>query len=283
MWVVDWVHDNTTDGWANALPTHTTGLAPADVHLVSVADLTHGCAATNVNAADFGRWHTQDCVLAFLTQQLDRRTSGTCKFCTSAWLQLHGVDDGTGWDVAQWQVVANLDVGGCAGFNDSTLLQALRSDDVALLAIEVVQQSNVCGAVWVVLDVSDLCRNAVLVVTTEVDHAVTTLVATADVAGGDTTVVVTTTSLGNWAQQRLFRGRTSDLFEHGNGALAATRSCRLVLTNSHSYSLPLDFPLRRSRRRCRWSRCPHGESRRRAWWTYGRRNRCGCACACPRG
>src|SRR5699024_9013759 len=169
VWVVDWVHDNTTDGWANALPTHTTGLAPADVHLVSVADLTHGCAATNVNAANFGRWHTQDCVLAFLTQQLDRRTSGTCKFCTSAWLQLHGVDDGTGWAVAQWQVVASLDVGGCAGFNDSTLLQALRSDDVALLAVEVVQQSNVCGAVWVVLDVSDLCRNAVLVVTTEVD------------------------------------------------------------------------------------------------------------------
>src|SRR5699024_5960691 len=45
-------------------------------------------------------------------------------------------------------------------------------------------------------------------------------------------VVVTATSLRNWAQQRLFRGRTSDLFEHGNGALAATRSCRLVLTNS---------------------------------------------------
>src|SRR5699024_11045624 len=129
----------------------------------------------------------------------------------------------SGWYVAQWQVVANLDVAGCAGFNDSTLLQALRRGGVALPAIEVVQQSNVCGAVWVVLDVSDLCRNAVLVVTTEVDPAVTTLVATGDVAGGDATVVVTTTSLGNWAQQRLFRGRTSDLFEHGNGALAATR------------------------------------------------------------
>src|SRR5699024_10189049 len=130
---------------------------------------------SNVNAADLGRWHTQNCVLAFLTQQLDGRTSGTCKFCTSAWLQFHSVDDGTGWDVTQWQVVANLDICVCASLDDRALLQALRSDDVALLAIEVVQQSNICGAVWVVLNVSNLCRNAVLVVTTEVNQTVTTL------------------------------------------------------------------------------------------------------------
>src|SRR5699024_11527805 len=101
-----------------------------------------GCAATNVNAADLGRWHTQNCVLAFLTQQLDGRTSGTCKFCTSAWLQFHSVDDGTGWDVTQWQVVANLDICVCASLDDRALLQALRSDAVALLAIEVVQQRD---------------------------------------------------------------------------------------------------------------------------------------------
>src|SRR5699024_1230622 len=183
----------------------------------------------------------------------------------------------------QWHVVTNLDVCISAGLNNSTLLQVLRSDHVALLAIEVVQQSNVCGAVRVVLDVSDLTRNAVLVVTTEVNQTVTTLVATADVAGGDTSADGKITGLGNCLQLRLFGGRTVDSLGHGNGPLAAHRISPLVLTYCHVYFLPLDFPLRRSRRRCRWSRCPHGESRRRAWWTYGRRNRCGCACACPRG
>jgi hypothetical protein len=44
------------------------------------------------------------------------------------------------------------------------LLQALRRQDVALLAIGEVQQRDPRGAVRVVLDVSDLRRHAVLVV-----------------------------------------------------------------------------------------------------------------------
>ena len=82
---------------------------------------------------------------------------------------------GTGRDVAQRQVVTNLDVGISAGLNDGTLLQVLRSDDVALLTVCIVQQCDVGGTVRVVLDVSDLCRNAVLVITTEVDDTVLAL------------------------------------------------------------------------------------------------------------
>jgi hypothetical protein len=48
-----------------------------------------------------------------------------------------------------------------------------------------VQQSDTSGTVWVVFDVSDLCRNAVFIVTTEINYAVLALVSTADVTGGD--------------------------------------------------------------------------------------------------
>ena len=146
------------------------------------------------------------------------------------------MDGRTGRDITQRQVVANLDICIRAGLYDGALLQAFRGDDVALLAINVVKQCNVCGAVRVVLDVSDLCRDAVLVVTTEVDQTVTALVATADVAGGNAAVVVTATSLAQRAQQGLLRSRTSDLVKLRNGGCAATRSCRLVLTNSHNSS-----------------------------------------------
>jgi hypothetical protein len=31
VWVINRVHGNTTNGWANALPAHTAGLTPVDV------------------------------------------------------------------------------------------------------------------------------------------------------------------------------------------------------------------------------------------------------------
>src|SRR5439155_1389482 len=68
--------------------------------------------------------------------------------------------------------------------------QPCRSDDVALLAVGVVQQRDARGAVGVVLDVRDLRRHAVLVVATEVDDAVGALVTAALVTDGDPAVDV---------------------------------------------------------------------------------------------
>ena len=118
---------------------------------------------------------------------------------STAWIS------GTGRDVAQRQVVAGLDVGVGAGLDHVALRQTLRRNDVALLAVEVVQQRDVGGAVRVVLDVRDLGVDAVLVVATEVDHAVGALVATALVPGGDAAVRVTTALAVQRTNQRLLR------------------------------------------------------------------------------
>ncbi len=94
-----------------------------------------------------------------------------------------------------------------AGLDDVALRKTLRRNDVALLAVEVVQQRDVGGAVRVVLDVRDLGVDAVLVVATEVDHAVRALVATALVPGGDSTVRVTPALAVQRTHQRLLRLR----------------------------------------------------------------------------
>src|SRR5690606_21500076 len=130
------------------------------------------------------------------TQQLDAHTGRTGQLGTAAGTQLHRVDGGTGGDVAQRQVVTRLDVGGGAGLDRGALRHALGGDDVALLAVAVVQQRDVRGPVGVVLDVRDLGRDAVLVQATEVDHAVGPLVTATAMPGGDATVGVTTTALG---------------------------------------------------------------------------------------
>ena len=125
----------------------------------------------------------------------------------AAGTQLHGVDHGARRDVAQRQVVARLDVGVRPLLDDVALRQSLRRDDVALLAVEVVQQRDVRGAVGVVLDVRDLGVDAVLVVATEVDDAVGALVATALVPGGDAAVRVAAALAVQRANQRLLRRR----------------------------------------------------------------------------
>src|ERR1700712_1718264 len=190
MRVVDGVHHDTTNGRALALPAHPAGLAPVDVGLLGVADLAHGRAAADVDVAHLAGGHPQLCTRTLLGDELGAVAGGAGDLGTATGPQLDAVDRRTDGDVAQRQVVARLDVGGRTGLDRGALAHAERRDDVALLAVCVVQQGDPGGAVRVVLDVRDLRRHAVLVVTTEVDHAVSALVPATLVTRGDAPLVV---------------------------------------------------------------------------------------------
>ena len=126
------------------------------------------------------------------------------------------MNHGTDGDVTQRQVVSGLDVGGGTTFDLVALSHLVRGNDVTLLAIGVVQQSNTRGAVGVVLNVSNGGGNAVLVRTTEVNNTVGTLVAATLVTRSDPTGVVASTLAMQGAHQRLLRLRPRDLSEVGN-------------------------------------------------------------------
>ena len=142
------------------------------LRLLGVADLADGGAAAHVDVADLAGRHAQLRVRAVLGDQLHAGAGRAGDLGAAARPQLDRVDDRTDRDVAQRQVVARLDVGARAGLDGVALLEQLGRDDVALLAVDVVQQRDARGAVRVVLDVRDLGRHAVLVVAPEVDHAV---------------------------------------------------------------------------------------------------------------
>ena len=197
-------------------------------------------------------------------------------------LQLDGVDHGADRDVAQRQVVAGLDVGARAGLDPVALLQLVRRDDVALLAVGVVQQRDAGGAVRVVLDVSDLGRHAVLVGATEVDDAVGTLVTATLVAGGD--------PAGLLRPPFLCSGRTSDF--SGVDRVTSTKSATLEPRRPGVVGLYLRIPMAlsvlsgRSRSGDRASEdvdaVAGGDGDDRALGVLrAGRSRCGCACACP--
>src|SRR5207342_857977 len=97
--------------------------------------------------------------------------------------QLDVVDHGADRDVAQGQGVAGPDVGTLAAHQPVADLHVPGGEDVALLAVLVVEQGDAAGAVGVVLDRRHLGAHAVLGAL-EVDQAVLALVLAAAVAGG---------------------------------------------------------------------------------------------------
>src|SRR5207244_1600451 len=137
--------------------------------------------------------------------QLDARPGRAAELGPAARTQLDGVDRGADGDARQRQVVARLDVGGLAGLDVGALDQAVRRDDVALLAVREVQQRDARRAVRVVLDVRDLGRHPVLVVALEVHQPVGLLVTATDVPGGDPAGVVAAAGLRAGDEQRLLR------------------------------------------------------------------------------
>src|SRR5690606_880983 len=163
------------------------------------SDLADGGAAADVDVAHLARGHAQLGAAALLGHQLHRGAGGAGDLGAAPGPELDAVHRGADRDVAQRQVVAGLDVGANARLDGGALGHALRRDDVALLAVGVVQPRDARGAVRVVLDVRDLGRDAVLVVATEVDDAVGTLVTATLVPGGDPALVVAAALLGQRA------------------------------------------------------------------------------------
>ena len=104
--------------------------------------------------------------------------------------------------------------------------------DVALLAVHIVQKRDARAAVRVVLDGRNLGGHAVLVAL-EVDDAVTALVAAALMARGDAAVVVAPRLVRLRSEQRLLRLVRRDLGEVRDRLEAPAGAGRLVLFDSH--------------------------------------------------
>src|SRR4051794_32784218 len=233
MWVVDRVHGHAADRRALALPSHAASLAPVDVGLLGVADLTDRGTASGIDVANLARRHPELRHAAVLGDQLDARAGRPGDLRSATRPELDRVDHGADGDVAQRQVVARLDVGRRTGLDPVALRQAGRTDDVALLAVGVVEQGDARRAVGVVLDVGDLGRHTVLVRPTEVDDAVGTLVTAALVTNRDATVDVATALAVQRSHERLLRLVARDLDEVGDARATTTGRRRLVLANTH--------------------------------------------------
>src|SRR5699024_299963 len=231
--VIHGVHRNAAYTRPFTTPPVPAGLAPLDVRVLGVSDLTHGRTVTDIHVPDLGGGHPQLGVAPFLGDQLNPCPGGTGDLGAAARPQLDRVDHRPDRDVPQRKIVARFDVRTRAVLDFVTLIEPLRRQDVALLAVGVVQQRDAGRAVRVVLDVRHLRGYAVLVVAAEVHDTVRALVPTTLVSGGHPATRVPTTLVVQRPDQRLLRMVPGDLREVGDARLPPACRYRFVVANCH--------------------------------------------------
>jgi len=197
--VVVGVHDRTANGGTPAHVALTASLTDVDVLVLDVTNLADGSHAVDTNDTNLAGGHTDLSIVTFLSHQLSEGASGTNQLSAVAGMQLDVVDDGTDGDVCQRQSVTGQDVSLGTGHDDVTSLQANGSQDVAQLAVLVLDQSDVSGTVGIVLQVHN--SSGAHLVALEVDDTILALVAAAAMTDGDAAIAVTARVLLQGFQQ----------------------------------------------------------------------------------
>src|SRR5258707_1816443 len=231
--VIDRVHRDPADAWPAALPAAPACLAELEVALLGIADFPDGRPAGRVHEPDLPGWHPQVRMPAFLGEQLDSGARRPRDLGPAAGAHLNRVHHGASRDRAQRQAVARLDVGAVPVLHNVALPHAGRSEDVALLAVGVVQQRDPGGPVRVVFNVRDLGGNAGLVRAPEVNLPVGALVPAALVPRGDLAVHVPAAVAVQRPDERLLRLVAGQLGEVRAARAAPARRGRLVPADAH--------------------------------------------------
>src|SRR4051812_49236140 len=230
--VIDRVHRLAAHRRANAEPALRAGLAVHAQVVLVVRHFADRGAAVDVHLAALARLQAQRRVDAFARGEGGRGAGAAHHLAALAGLELDVVHDRADRDMAQLHGVARLDRGIRARAHFVTGLHALGGEDVATLAVGILDQRDVAGAVRVVLDALDHALDAVLVAT-EVDDAVFLLLPAALVARGDATDIVAARMLLLLLGQRLERPALPQVRLVELDAEARARRSRLHLDDWH--------------------------------------------------
>ncbi|CAN4042321.1 Glutathione import ATP-binding protein GsiA, partial [Dysosmobacter welbionis] len=230
--VVIGVHDGAAHGGTPAHVTLAAGLADVDVLVLDVANLTDGGVAVGAHDADLAGRQTDLGVAALLGHQLSGGAGGAHQLGAVAGMQLDVMDHGTNGDVGDGQGVAGQNVRLGAGHDLVAGLQAQGRQDIALLAVLILDQSDVGAAVGIVLQAQH--GGGADLVPLEVNDTVLALVAAAAVADGDAAVAVAAGALlQGLSQAGLGLRLLVDAVEPGDRHLPSGGSRRLKSFDRH--------------------------------------------------
>ena len=194
--VIDRVH--------NAEPARAACRTRGFIHVIDIGNLTHDGEAIFRNVANFATRELDLAELAVFSDEFCTCTCGTSDLSALARFHFDVVDNGVQRNIAERKSVTNAEFGTFARIQHVTNLDFGRSDDVAALAVLVLDQSDTSRTVRIVFDrfngAGDACKLAL-----EVDDTIQFLVTTTATAGGDFTGVVTAGATLDAFGERLVR------------------------------------------------------------------------------
>ena len=182
--VIDRVHNDTTDGRANAEPARAACRTRGFIHVIDIGNLTHDGEAIFRNVANFATRELDLAEFAVFSDEFCTCTSGTSDLSALARFHFDVVDNGVQRNIAERNSVTDAEFGTFARIQHITNLDVSRSDDVAALAVQVLDQSDTSGTVRIVFDRFDSAGDA-SELTLEIDDTIQFLVTTTATAGGD--------------------------------------------------------------------------------------------------
>src|SRR4051812_40611007 len=150
--VVDGVHAHAADGGADAEPAGAPGLAADDVHVFDVADLSDSGVARGKDLADLTGGELHQGVVAFHVGHDGSLAGGAGDLATLVRRELDVVNLRAERDLVQRQRVADLGLRFLTGHHLGADGEIGGREDVALLAVPVLDERNARGAVRIVLD-----------------------------------------------------------------------------------------------------------------------------------
>mgnify|MGYP006925659252 CR=1 FL=1 len=185
-------------------PTVTSGFAELLALVLPVSDLTNAGPAIVVEFPDLTGRQTNEDMIAFLGHELSSDTGTADELGAFADLQLDIVYYRAKGNVHQRKTVAGLNIDIVTSHHGITDRNPFRRKNVALLPVGIAEQGDIGGAIGIVLDGDDLCVDAGFVAL-EVDEPIFAFMATADVTGGQSSVVIPATGFYQAADQAFLR------------------------------------------------------------------------------
>ena len=182
--VVDRIHGDSPHLGPATTPSGCTCFSERDILMVGVPNLAHGGTAQDKDLPNLARRHPDLSIAAFLGHKLGCTSSASNQLASSTRCQFQVVDRGSQRNVNQRKIVPGNDVCFGPGNDRVSWLHARSGENVPLLSVGIMETSYPGTAIWIVLDESNLRRDAILVAT-EVNDSISSLVASTPASNRD--------------------------------------------------------------------------------------------------